>query len=541
MTNDQQYGAHFRCFWFLGTFGATLLFFVLHLAVGKQHAFGPSWLVADLGWYLNQLSKLMDGGLLYRDVATPYGPLPYYWQVLWASLFGVSPVVFFAASASVIAAANGVIALLFRKHLKKVSASAIILLSAVCLQQYSTGLMLITVPWAMLETAVVMGLWERGPESTLRRNLLIGIVLGLGQLNKFGYFAILAGSIACADLIVSHWHQPKQTALRLFQRWLTIGAGFFIVEGGWIVVLFGVLDYSIALDCAWPAYQVETYRHAFGEEEALWGAFKHVSLPYLVGRIVPIVILLLLGGSAYVFARKRTTDPGAFRFALGGLSYLVALALFFHDIHALVLHLWMLFGFLIYAFLVGTDRQRFVSVVIAATMSAALPVRWYRASVDRTESLRVTENSTLWVPKDLAQKYQELVQLLEEHVPEGNRVLVYDWEGIAVFSGRESVGRHAWPLEGWVREHEKTRLHEDLNTLDFLVLEKRAGYSEGLLDQSLGSPKERVETQIPLPDMYAEFLATKAAEPSQVSEHWIIVPLSGVDEYQGTSIDENGL
>ena len=518
------------CFWFLGAVVATLLFCALHLTLGQHHAFGPSWLESDQGWYLTQLSELVEGKLIYQDIATPYGPLAFYWHLLWVSFFGISPAVFLVASGFVVALANGVIAFGLRQHMERVSVSAIIILSAVCIQQYNTGVMLITVPWAMLELGIVICLWNRGTEASFRRNILIGLVLGLGQLNKFGYFAVLSGSIACADVLACSWTQPRQTALGLLKRWMTIGVGFICVETVWLAYLFGRLDYAFALDAAWPSYQVEAYRRAFGKEEELWGAFKYLSLPYFVGRIVPILLMLILGIIGYVVGRRHSAHPRAFQFALGGLAYIVAMILFFHDIHALVLHLWMLFGFLIYAFIVGPKVLRTFAVLVAAAMTAVFPVRWYRAALERPEAVQVTENIRLWMPEIMAQKYSELVTILDEHIPASDLIFVYDWEGIPYVTGRKSVGRHSWPLRGWVREHELERLHRDLDRLSYFVLEKRPGYSEGLLDESLGSDSERVESEVPFPDEYAQFFATKAGRPQQIGEKWIVVPLVVKDE-----------
>lgn len=460
---------------------AFLAFFLLSVLLAAAIAFGlphtvfhHGWLAGDQGWNLATLDQLLAGGRLYRDAATPYGPLPYAWQVWLADRLGNSPTTFFAGTALVASAATGLTGAFLTSRFGLRLALPAVVFGAVPFF-FKTLSSSIFAPWAAVQVAVLLLVWRGPAESGRRACLLLGAVVGIGQWIKFGHFAILFPALAAVDLLLLGRHALSAAGLWLLvRRWLAIGAGFLLVEGALLGWLFSTLPAEIAADAAWPSYQMQAYG-IFGPDERMWGGFWSMPWKPFLGRILPALALLALSLAGCRAVLRNVSVAGlpqaAAALLVPGLAYLAGLFLLFPTTNNVWAYTWLA-GWLPAFLLLADRRRRWLRLAALGLIGGAFiaaTVGWLSSSHRQGRPERMPDGSVLWLGEEQAASWRAVRELSSAAFPPGSTVQFLKWHGLAHFLKLQPPGRHAYPLPGWVRPHETAKLAQALQQAQAIV------------------------------------------------------------------------
>ena len=219
-----------------------------------------AYLFQDEGLNLVVADTLLSGGLLYRDVAFLYGPIPAYLHAGFAALFGNTPSVYLRLLVLISCLDVGLAYLLLRRA-AGIPVAAAITVGGIFTLALTPGSIvggLTSSVYVPLERTVLLLLalaWEAPAARGVGRSVLIGSILGTWQGVRFGAAAVAGGSILLVNAIWIAAAGISPSALRAWARSLAvIAAGFIGFELIWIVAAFSTLPSEIAWDTVWPVY-----------------------------------------------------------------------------------------------------------------------------------------------------------------------------------------------------------------------------------------------------------------------------------------------
>ena len=514
-----------RVRWALVGFLATMLLGGAHLALGAGHAFNEGWLRGDSGWYLAQIQQLIEGRMLYSEVATPYGPIPYYWQACFAYCFGNTPAVFLWGQIFVLGFANAIASMVLRTSFS--SGSAILLLAVAILPFHYRGIFSIYTPWVVLQLMGMVALWRSPVEKRAGLEWGIGMLLGIGQLLKFGHFVLFGAGLLLVDLLaVAAVRERKEFRFsHLFRRWIRFGSGFFIIEIIWSGILLVSLPSGIAWDAIWPAYQKDAYQSVFGPNERLWSGLFHLPTTVFLGRLLPMLLLLVILVACLirqVSGRGSNGERKVLGWAIGPFSFLVGSVILLTNVNAFFLYFWLWSGSIVWAYSLALKVIKLGAVAVGSALLLLLPLSWWNSR--HGVPCEVGPGIKLVVGEERISALRELDLELQRRPELRDGTLVLRWRGLVAFRGIQTPGRHVYPLPGWVRGHEGEQLERDLSQLRYILAERNSK-NAALLNSESGSIESRFSQWSELPVPYRELLAGRSGEAFAIGDHWICVPL----------------
>jgi hypothetical protein len=528
-----------RSVWFeaLGWCFFTILIAAFRSWIWPQTVFHAGWLRADQGWNLTQIDQLLAGAQLYSDVATPYGPFPYWWHLLLARIFGNTVQVFVWGQNIILACASAISWLALRKKLNQRDAFWSMLVGILPFNFRAVAVCIFD-PWAILQLACLIWMWKPPSLAGKKRDaLLLGVLIGLGQFIKFGHFAVFGASIVLIDLIAVYSGRATVGVIRfIILRWLWIGVGFVLIEAFLVCWLWATLSHNIAFDAAWPSYQMEAYK-IFGPDEQLWGGVLQMPWKALVGRVLPA--LLLMGSSFALLWRhlqqlkpKCCADGVAasspkLAFLLSPLAYLIGCLVLFSATDHLWNYFWILAWSVPWIWSNSDHNMRLASRILCIAIALTTPLSWLQSSTWSCTRVHMPEGSILFLPESDREQWQAIRRIDSQILPEARPALFLGWHGLAHFLNHPPTCRHSYPLIGWVRPHEASSLRLSLAECSAVVM-RRHRNNDILVEAVGGSLLERLGEWSEPPSPLREAVADRAAKGAELVEKdgWLILLLS---------------
>jgi hypothetical protein len=303
---------------------------VVNWAYVSRHpelVYNLNFLFGEEGINLALVRCLLGGGVLYRDLSIPYGPLPIYAHAGLAAVLG-----------------NGMSTMVLYCHLASVA--FLVLCYAAIRRQAGVATALLVTVVGLIPTALIPGaptgggmfnaytpfercifalaflVWEPLTRRSVARSLGLGMVLGLAQWVKFGGVFFVGAPIAVLDLIVLVFARADGPTRRArLASILAVAAGFLAVEGARDLTALLVLPRPVAVDVIWPGYAKAFYTLIQNDAFLSKPRFPtFVGWPYFFGRQLNVVASLAVGllglaGASVRLARSLRmpdgADPGA--------------------------------------------------------------------------------------------------------------------------------------------------------------------------------------------------------------------------------------
>jgi hypothetical protein len=457
----------------LAVFFLSVVICAISITCWPQFWFHAGWLNHDHGWYISQLDQLMAGGKIYQDVATPYGVICYAWHQFFSVLFGNTVQVFVIGQVVVVAMANAISWCALRRLLPwRLALIPITILVALHLKAVGG---LIYEPFTVLQLALIVTFWRPLDNRKVVTSIILGVILGFGQWIKFGHFAILGAGIFFVDVIAA---QKPLVILRLLssmlRSYIWIFAGFLFFQ----VPLIGWVLWNnpniIGIEALVPYYQREAYV-VFGPDERMWGGLLHMPWKPFFARVMPAAVLIVavlflvlvefIKSSPQRLRRScrwtsTTSDHCAMLIPL--FAYITGCFTIFSSTNHLWMYYWMISWALIWVWTESQGIFRAIVRVFAILVALQTPCSWVWNARLKTELVLMPDGSNLYLTPETAASWQIIQEIARDQFPPGAAMLFIQWHGLAHFLNHPPATRHAYPLPGWVRGHEKASLAEHM-------------------------------------------------------------------------------
>lgn len=291
-----------------------------------------SFLFADQGLNLLVADRLLQGGRLYVDIFSPYGPIPAYMHAAFAGVFG-NTISSYNLLLLLLTLGNVALAYALLRTRVSLGVAAMVVGVGLVPSFLIPGSMLggFTVsPYIPLERALLLTTalaWTPPGERTLLRGSVIGAILGVWQWVKFGGTFFAGAAILLVDIFAIALSHRRRELLR---PWIcSLGctlAVFVLAEVLRVAVAYAALPAEVAFDFVWPAYHLEAYR-AWVTPDQRWLAWDGWKL-FLGQYLTPLVGAVLTVVGVVWYARGSLRSPSGARGAMGDLRLLLP-AVFF--------------------------------------------------------------------------------------------------------------------------------------------------------------------------------------------------------------------
>jgi hypothetical protein len=314
---------------------------------------GVPFLFSDQGHNLLMADTLLSGGSLYRDLFSPYGPIPAYAHAAAAWMFGNTPLVYLFFLAVVSSLNVGLAYALIRRvadlpvavFVTAIGVLPVALVPGALAGGYTFAAYL-PIERAML--LLVALAWAAPGERSIWRSILIGCLLGTWQGIRFGGAIVAAGAILIVDALSLGYRGFRGEGSR---RWaislVAIGAGFWAVEVSWAVYAFSTLPSSLAQDVLWPRLMLQGWPNAALRWPS-WGGWRLMIGQYLLP--LSAGALGLAGLRRWSIVEHGSETDGRLRSALADQGavfiltcfYIVGCCYYFRMVHHFRQFLWAL-------------------------------------------------------------------------------------------------------------------------------------------------------------------------------------------------------
>ena len=293
--------------------GLTLVFVELKLA--QKASYSSSFLIGEESQNFIVADRLLSGGLLYRDTASPYGYIPAYSYALLARVFRNRIATYY----SYFKFLDSIIVLLLYGLSRRVLSPL-----AAFLWTLFAFIPQVIAPSFPLEKILLLSaalLWKGPLHQGWTNSVLIGICLGLLQGVKFGGGVVAGLAIALIEFLFLFKRGFSKAAwMTFFKTGAAILLGFSIVEVVWIILAYLTLPFFIAHDVIWPSYMLKNY--AGFASTVRWP--RWIGVRYFLG--VQAVPLLGLAGACWLardqFRSRSVSSARASDFSMNGTAYL---------------------------------------------------------------------------------------------------------------------------------------------------------------------------------------------------------------------------
>jgi len=252
------------------------------------------WIVFERGNQLYRAARMLDGELLYRDIAFQYGPLAAYLHTAWSSVFGVAIQSTLAWHLCWSLVAIALSYRLTRRLAPPVQAAGFTLLLWVPLLLQPGGLIrIINAEHHTLERIfplIIALLWKPPATRTAWRSVGIGLAMGAWQWTKFGGAVFAGASLFLVDLA---WVCSHNRAAASWKRWLSslsvIAVTVLFCEGLLAAWCLTWATGQETRDILWPGYMVKAYEVVVSPYWPGW----HGPVYLLQYQLLPVLCLLL--------------------------------------------------------------------------------------------------------------------------------------------------------------------------------------------------------------------------------------------------------
>jgi hypothetical protein len=488
---------------------------------------------------LAQIDQLLSGATIYTGVATPYGPLPYWWHFGLAKLFGNSVDVFVGSQIVLLALACGVAWLPLSRRLPRGQAVASMLLGILPFQAKILAESIYS-PLTALQLAVLVCAWRQPAERSLQRTLALGLLVGIGQWIKFGHFLIFGAGVAAADVaaIVVSGEWRKHWRILLLQ-WSVVALGAALPELALAVWVGLTRPGAIALDVLWPAYQSQAYG-IFGPDERLWGGIFLMPLKPLAARVLPAFALVVASVVLMCIRwgpRKERSGTSTDTRELAAQSalfipiaaYVAGCFSMFTSTNHLFIYYWLLGWSVPWLWTVlGKSLWTLGAKSLCIGCALLTPVGWISNAMDKKGRWEMPQGEALWLDPETRASFTAVEQYVKSRFPPNAPVLFLHWHGLNHFLSHPAPGRHSYPLPGWVRPHEADSLQAAMQAT-FAVLAPCHSGNAALREAPSTGLKQAVKEWTQLPEPLRTSVASQAVE-LEVFDGWMVLWLEKARE-----------
>lgn len=450
---------------------------------------GSAFLFGDEGHNLLVAQTLLAGGALYRDVFFGYGPISAYLYALAARLCGNTPLVYLSLLAAISSLNVGLAYALVRRAARPAVAAMVVGAGFIATTLAPGSLVggYTNSPYIPLERTLLLLValgWADPDTRSMKRSLLIGLLLGLWQGVKFGGAVPAGAALVLLDAIDLAAGGYSADRFRLWWRSLAaIAAAFLAIELLWVLLAFAALPGPVARDSVWPLYVADSYKswvNTPGIRWPTWIGWRSTVTQYLI----PISAFLLgaVGLAGWFAAARRTGRPALDRaqqavagavflplcfFIIGSLTY-------FRQVHHFRAAMWALVP------AVAWELQRSGVLVKTATMAlwapglAALVKSAVFTSTAAMSLITVAlpSGGSIVVAPPMAERLQFLQRFTERETADAPVLYVPLGSGwhAAYHVPRASRQTYLSLSPAWVRPYEETQFIETLSRTRALIV-----------------------------------------------------------------------
>jgi hypothetical protein len=439
-----------------------------------------TFLIGEGGTPLYRAEQLAKGKVLYRDVACQYGPLPVYLFTGWTMLFGNTPSALGFWSLAWGTAAMALMLRLVGSLLPPWWALiAVLVTSFQNLIHYAGGS-----EYVGFERVLILGFlltWRAPAARSPARGVILGLLLGIWQLTKFGGAFVAGSALVAVDVL---WLLCARTELSGWSRWLrsclaTLSV-FATIQISWVVAVFSLCPKALALDTIWPYYLKETYDALPADSRyPHWSSWKH----FLVTQL-PLLASLVLACLAVIYhARKLTLErknldaasrtSRVWPLLVGGMFYAFAIPAYLGNVW-----LWYKYQFAIVlaalAFFLSRRRPALLVYLLCFCPGVFIMLKstFWRTAVPETV-VQVSGQMTIDVPRDMSEEFSVLMEKTTAINGTGKFVVLFaGWGGgafhIAPNSNYSLRSYLVTPLA--FREYDRVELREKINTVGAFIV-----------------------------------------------------------------------
>jgi len=310
--------------------------------------YNSSYVLHESGNQLYRAQQLAQGKLLYRDLGMQYGPLATYLYTGLTVFAGNTVATNWSWHLGLSIVPIVLEFVLLRRYMRRTVALFGVLCLAMPAMLAPGGVVGVYTNFEHLSfervyILVLMLLWRPPSMRSLNRDLVLGGVLGLWQLTKFGGAFFAMAALISVDVVYScscKSAKAKPSTVRCIRSLANVLWGLALVEGLFAIWCFAFLPVNIAIDAIWPQYLVKDYKYLGLQQLLSWNGLKPLPIHQIY--VMGCFGLALYGLFRWVRMAKSFDEPksdldqlnslglwiGVFFYLWGSLAYFGHLFLF---------------------------------------------------------------------------------------------------------------------------------------------------------------------------------------------------------------------
>jgi hypothetical protein len=500
-------------------FALTLIGLVFGL--GRIHfrpdmVYNLGFLSGEDGNQLYRADRLARGYRLYRDIASPYGPIGAYSYAGYAAMLGNTMAAnrYWHLGWSLMCI--GMAYCVIRRAVGMKAGFALTLGLALPMMLQPGGMIapFMNFEHLSLERACLLGLmllWRPPPERRSLHAVGMGLILGLWQGIKFGGAFFGAAAVLLVDLLWLYLASPARVRpatastqrgvqaamLLLLLQWAWLLGSFALVELGWIAIAFATLPLPIAGETIWPAYMAELY------QSITWSKPTWLKMRYFpLHQILPLLCMLLAASGLVLLRRARAdaaasatsadsthsqllheTSASSLPLWVGVFFYLLGSVAYFGHVYHYYQYAWALAPAAAWGFCRLAPGFRFLAAVATIPVWIFLTYHTFLAGIgDHLAAFPLPNGEQVYVERSLEPELQNLVRVTEAaNRKDGSFVVcLFDWGGGGwhYFYNRNYSLRNILVAPISIRPFDEEELRRQLPRVEALIVEVRKNDEE---------------------------------------------------------------
>lgn len=411
---------------------------------------GTNFLFSDEGHALLAASVTQDGGQLYRDLYSPYGPLPSSLWTIVAHVAGNTPTAFGALQGAL----NVVVMLLVFGVLRRwLSASWALAFAVVCvLPSVMIRGQIYGGYWANVysnvERVIIAALflaWRPPTERSAARSVALGALLGSLQWIKFGTATFIGAGFVAAEVIA--WWQQGASAKAARQFFVVIAVAA-AMEAAFVLWAVASLPWLVARDVIWPSFGMRMYLTPLLDVPRFPPFAPQV---FLFRRDAAVLCGFILG-ALVLWQKRRSPQAPVVSLWLG--AYVVGSVGLFRHVYHYYGYAWMLTTLVGITVAGRSTRFRLGTLLFCAPV-LAYTLRTLMLAPPAGEWITSPQTGSFYLTRDAADDIRAVNALSERETARGGQVLALGaMSGWYAAFGHAQLYRQTWMLPGWVRPWE---------------------------------------------------------------------------------------
>jgi len=494
-----------------------------------EQLYSSDYLFGDQGVNLLVADTITSGGLPYRDVAYPYGPLPIYIYAGLTELCGNRIPTYYCYMLVWSLLHLALLYLAVRRFCSRLVTSIVgvlafvptMLIPGAMVGGYANAAY-IPVERCLL-TALVL-VYVAPSRRSYGRATLIGLFLGALQFTKFGGCFFVGGAIVILDLLLL---RAEKEGSRNHTRWIKISlttlAAFVAVEFVRAGLAFSFLNSEIAWDVVWPTFAARAYTTLSPDTRRPgW-----VNLSYFLGQQLTAFVGLIFSviGLAHLALLTRSSsfsDPSPrgdeAALLLLPLFYCISAAAYFGHVHTYIQYAWCLMLAIPYALpRLGIAAKAITTVVALPCALLMLKSVLFSPLPPDVAPVRLPNGDTVFTdpPTSMAIEgiERECERLrLQDVSGQRNKVLILpQGAGYHYYFHYPRISRNVWYINYYFRPYDGPAFLAALDTTLAIVF--------------VGTDDKYIDNPLVFPPDIAQAIRSRLGPPVAVTPHCSVFPV----------------